>query len=51
MQKLFGTTVDDLTFYPYPENIQEKLDGLKEKNAKATKKFMSRQRSMSFLDL
>ncbi|XP_018313252.1 DNA methyltransferase 3 isoform X2 [Mycetomoellerius zeteki] len=38
-------TLDDLTFYPYPENIQEKLDGLKEKNAKATKKFMSRQRS------
>ncbi|KAG5311145.1 DNM3B methyltransferase, partial [Acromyrmex insinuator] len=38
-------TLDDLTFHPYPENIQEKLDGLKEKNSKATKKFMSRQKS------
>ncbi|KAG5341150.1 DNM3B methyltransferase, partial [Acromyrmex charruanus] len=38
-------TLDDLTFHPYPENIQEKLDGLKEKNSKATKKFMSRRKS------
>jgi len=48
MQELFGMTVDDLTFYPYPENIQERLNVLREKNAKATKKFILSQRSMSF---
>nr|ASM42032.1 Dnmt3b [Pogonomyrmex barbatus] len=37
--------LDDLTFYPYPENIQERLDALKEKNAKATKKYILSQRS------
>lgn len=47
MQKLFGMVVDALTFYPYPENIQERLDALKEKNAKATKKFISSQRGAS----
>ncbi|EZA48382.1 DNA (cytosine-5)-methyltransferase 3A [Ooceraea biroi] len=38
-------TLDDLTFYPYPKNIQERLDVLKEKNAKVTEKFISSQRS------
>ncbi|XP_070517519.1 DNA methyltransferase 3 isoform X1 [Cardiocondyla obscurior] len=38
-------TLDELTFYPYPESVQEKLDALKEKNAKATKKFMLSQRN------
>ncbi|XP_011876208.1 PREDICTED: uncharacterized protein LOC105566647 isoform X2 [Vollenhovia emeryi] len=38
-------TLDDLTFYPYPENIQERLNVLKEKNAKATKKFIQNQRN------
>lgn len=48
MQKLFGMAVDSLTFYPYPENIQERLDALKEKNAKATKKYISSQRGAPF---
>ncbi|XP_011707925.1 PREDICTED: uncharacterized protein LOC105462763 isoform X2 [Wasmannia auropunctata] len=38
-------TLDDLTFYPYPENIQERLDVLREKNAKATKRYVSRKDS------
>jgi len=43
--------VDELTFYPYPKNIQERLDALREKNEKATKKFILSQRSTSFLYL
>lgn len=43
--------VDSLTFYPYPENVQEKLDALKEKNAKATKKYILSQRSMPFFSI
>jgi len=41
-------TVDDMAFYPYPNNIQERLDNLKEKNAKVTEKFISSQRSTFF---
>lgn len=43
---LFGVTVDDLIFYPYPKNVQERLDTLREKNIKATERFMSNQRSI-----
>ncbi|EFN74862.1 DNA (cytosine-5)-methyltransferase 3A [Camponotus floridanus] len=42
---LFCVTVDDLIFYPYPKNIQERLDTLREKNIKATERFISNQRS------
>lgn len=44
--KLFDVTVDDLTFYPYPKNIQDRLDTLREKNVKATEKYISSQRSI-----
>ncbi|XP_020290668.1 uncharacterized protein LOC109858126 isoform X2 [Pseudomyrmex gracilis] len=37
--------LDDLTFYPYPKYVQEKLDILKEKNAKTTQKYVSKQTS------
>ncbi|KAL6437030.1 hypothetical protein ACFW04_004973 [Cataglyphis niger] len=38
-------TLDDLTFYPYPKNIQDRLDTLREKNVKATERYISSQRS------
>ncbi|XP_071643314.1 DNA methyltransferase 3 isoform X2 [Temnothorax longispinosus] len=33
-------TLDDLSFYPYPEDIQAKLDEYRERNEKATKKYI-----------
>ncbi|TGZ50747.1 DNA (Cytosine-5)-methyltransferase 3B, partial [Temnothorax longispinosus] len=38
-------TLDDLSFYPYPEDIQAKLDELRERNEKATKKCILSRRS------
>ncbi|XP_029165493.1 uncharacterized protein LOC114936461 isoform X2 [Nylanderia fulva] len=38
-------SLDDLIFYPYPKNVQERVDVLKEKNAKATEKFISNQKN------
>ncbi|XP_028049660.1 uncharacterized protein LOC105830581 isoform X2 [Monomorium pharaonis] len=40
-------TLDDLTFYPYPEHVQERLDSLKEINAKATEKYIAKQKRES----
>lgn len=45
---LFDVTVDDLIFYPYPKNIQERLDTLREKNIKAIERYTSSQKSIFF---
>lgn len=38
-------SLDDLVFYPYPKNVQDRLDTLREKNIKATERYKLRQRS------
>lgn len=43
---LFDVTVDDLIFYPYPKNIQARLDILRENNIKAAEKYIANQRSI-----
>ncbi|XP_076394475.1 DNA methyltransferase 3 isoform X2 [Megachile rotundata] len=35
---------DEIRFYPYPPRIQQRLDHLKEKNAKVTEKYLSDQK-------
>ncbi|XP_076235873.1 DNA methyltransferase 3 [Calliopsis andreniformis] len=37
-------TLDELKFYPYPGRIQQRLDHLKEKNAKITEKYLLDQK-------
>ncbi|XP_076675507.1 DNA methyltransferase 3 isoform X2 [Andrena cerasifolii] len=40
-------TLDEIKFYPYPPKIQQKLDHLKEKNAKVTEKYLLDQKRES----
>lgn len=40
--------MDELKFYPYPNNIQRRLDTLRQKNAKITEKYLLDQKRMYF---
>lgn len=37
--------LDEIKFYPYPPKIQQRLDCLKEMNAKVTEKYLIDQKS------
>ncbi|XP_068971944.1 uncharacterized protein [Bombus flavifrons] len=40
-------TLDEIKFYPYPDKIQQRLNSLREKNAKITEKFLLDQKRES----
>ncbi|XP_034189236.2 DNA methyltransferase 3 isoform X1 [Osmia lignaria lignaria] len=47
IEKNFSETIeafDEIRFYPYPSKIQQRLDQLKEKNAKVTEKYLLDQK-------